>query len=337
MTGPATFPPFPWQRLQWQRLQQARAGNRIGHAWLLAGPAGLGKSAFAAALAHSLLCERPDASGTPCRQCRSCHLVAVGNHPDLQRIAPEEEGKPIRVDAIRDCSERSTLTAQLAGHKVVIIEPADAMNLAAANSLLKTLEEPSPQTTLLLVSAAPHRLPPTIRSRCQRLDFPLPDPAEAVGWLGDQLGAVDAALALRLAGGAPLVALGFADAGVFEERNRRLDEFVAVGEGREDPVGVADGWLATDWTRLLDWLAGWLLDLVRLRGGAAGDQLANPDQAPVFQRLAERVDSKVLYGLVDQVLQARRAAASNLNRQLAIESLLIRWAATPHNPSRRPP
>ncbi len=335
MTRPSC-PPYPWQAAQWQRLQQARARGRIGHAWLLAGPAGLGKSAFAAALARSLLCERPAPDGEPCGECRSCHLFAAGTHPDLQRLVPEEEGKPIKVDAVREYCERSTLTAQLGGPKVAILEPADALNIAAANSLLKTLEEPTPQTTLLLVTAAPHRLPPTIRSRCQRLEFPLPDPAEAAAWLRGRITGADPALALRLAGGAPLAALAMADAAVLEERGRRLSEFVAVGEGREDPVRVAEGWLATDWGRLLDWLAGWLIDLARLRGGAAGAQLANPDQASVFQRLAERVDSKVLFGLVDQVLQARRAAASNLNHQLALESLLIRWAATPHNPSRRP-
>jgi DNA polymerase-3 subunit delta' len=257
-------------------------------------------------------------------------------HPDLQRLVPEEEGKPIKVDAVREYCERSTLTAQLGGQKVAILEPADALNIAAANALLKTLEEPAPRTTLLLVTASPHHLPPTIRSRCQRLDFPLPDPAEAVAWLTGRVGAADPGLVLRLAGGAPLVALATAEPAVLEERGQRLGEFVAVGEGRDDPVRVAEGWLASDWGRLLDWLAGWLVDLVRVRAGATGERLANPDQATVFQRLVERVDSKVLFGLVDQVLQLRRAASSNLNRQLALESLLIRWAATPHNPSRRP-
>jgi len=331
-----SFPPYPWQRRQWQRLQQARAGGRIGHAWLLVGPAGLGKSAFARALAQSLLCEQPSAAGEPCLRCRSCHLVAVGTHPDLQRIGPEEDGKPIKVDAIREYCARSALTAQLGGQKVAILEPADAMNIAAANSLLKTLEEPSPSTILLLVTAAPHRLPPTVRSRCQRVDFPAPDFVEAADWLRRQTVGADAALALRVAGGAPLAALVSAEAGVLEERSRRLGEFVAVGEGGEDPVRVAEAWLATDWGRLLDWLAGWALDLLRLRSAGAGARLTNPDQAAVFQRLADRVDSKVLFALVDQVLQTRRAAGSNLNHQLALETLLIRWAAMSPNLSRRP-
>lgn len=337
MTSRPVFPPYPWQRAQWQRLQQARASGRIGHAWLLVGAPGLGKSAFAGALAHSLLCERPGASGEPCLSCRSCHLIAVGTHPDLERIVPEEPGKPIKVDAIRDYCQRSSLTAQIGARKVAILEPAEAMNIAAANSLLKTLEEPSPSTILVLVTAAPHQLPPTVRSRCQRLDFALPDDVEAAGWLSGQGLGVDAMLALRLGGGAPLAALAGADATVLAERATRLGEFVAVADGRDDPVRVAEAWLATDSGRLLDWVVGWLLDLLRLRLGAGGTvDLANPDQSTVFHALAKRVDSKVLFAMVDQVLQARRAAASNLNHQLALEGLLIRWAATTPNQSRPP-
>lgn len=335
MTQPRAFPPYPWQRAEWQRLQRARASGRIGHAWLLAGPAGLGKSAFAAALAHSLLCERPAPTGEPCLRCRSCHLFAVGTHPDFERIGPEEPGKPIKVDVIREYCERSSLTAQMGLRKVVILEPADAMNAAAANSLLKTLEEPSPSTMLLLVTAAPHRLPATVRSRCQRIDFPLPDPAEASRWLVKQIDEVDAVLALRLAGGAPLAALAEADAAVLEERASRLREFVAVREGRDDPVRVAQAWLATDWARLLGWLVGWLLDLLRLEvGGARADQLANPDQAADFLGLVEQVDSKVVFALVDQVLEARRAVGSNLSHQMVLEGLLIGWATMKSNESR---
>ncbi len=336
MIEPPVFPPFPWQRAQWQRLQRARASGRIGHAWLLAGPAGLGKSAFASALAQSLLCEQPTAEGAPCLQCRSCHLFGVGTHPDLERIGPEEPGKPIKVDAIRAYCERSGLTAQMGEHKVAILAPADAMNGAAANSLLKTLEEPTSSTILLLVTAAPHQLPATVRSRCQRVDFPLPDPTEAAGWLEARTPGADAGLALRLAGGAPLAALGAADAAVLGERSGRLCELVAVIEGRADPVRVAQAWLATDWDRLLGWVMGWALDLLRLSVGAArADQLSNADQYPVLQGLAERVDSKVVFALVDQVLEARRAVGSNLSHQLALEGLLIRGAAMRPNESRR--
>ena len=328
MTARPLFPPYPWQRTQWQRLQQARASGRIGHAWLLAGAAGLGKSDFASALAHSLLCERPGAAGEPCLSCRACHLVAVGTHPDLERIGPDEPGKPIKVDRIRDYCERSSLTAQLGALKVVILEPADAMNTAAANSLLKTLEEPSPATILLLVTAAPHRLPATVRSRCQRVDFPLPDAGGAAEWLRDRIAGVDPMLALRLGGGAPLAALAGADPALLDERATRLREFVAVGSGRNDPVRVAEAWLATDWSRLMEWLLRWLLELVRVRvASVSADPTANPDEAAVLQGLVEQVDSKVLFAMVDQVLEARRATGSNLNHQLALESLLIRWSA----------
>ncbi|MCU0766254.1 MAG: DNA polymerase III subunit delta' [Gammaproteobacteria bacterium] len=334
MNAPAAVPPYPWQAGPWGQMAQARAAGRLGHALLLAGPVGLGKGELAVALARALLCESPAADESPCGRCRSCHLVAVGTHPDLTRLVPEEEGRQIRVEDVRDWRARSALTSQLGGHKVAIIEPADAMNVSAANSLLKTLEEPTPETTQILVTAAPHRLPATIRSRCQRVHVGTPPQEVALRWLRAQRPDAPAALCLALAGGAPLAALALAEPAVVEARARGVAQFVAVAEGRESPVQVAADWLATDWPRLLGWLAGWLSDLARLRHGAAAP-LHNPDQAAVFQRLAARVDSKVLYGLVDHVLQTRRATGSNLNHQLVLESLLTRWANALPTPSHR--
>lgn len=335
MSG-ASAPPHPWQAATWRQLALARAAGRLGHALLLVGPAGLGKAAFARALAQALLCDAPTGDGSPCGQCRSCHLASVGTHPDLVRLAPEEPGKPIKVDDVRDWRSRSGLTAQLGGPKVAIIEPADAMSVSAANSLLKILEEPPADTTQILVTAAPHRLPATIRSRCQRIELDVP-PAEAVlGWLRVQRPGAPVELCLQLAGGAPLAALALAEPAIVQARARCVTQFAAIAEGRENPVKVAEEWLAVDWARLLDWLGGWFADLVGLQAAGPAARLHNPDQTTIFQPLAARVDSKVLFDLVDHVLQTRRAAGSNLNRQLVLESLLTRWAAALPKASHRP-
>ena len=332
----SAVPPYPWQDATWRQLAQARAVGRLGHALLLVGPAGLGKGAFAQSLAQALLCEAPTGEGSPCGRCRPCHLVEAGTHPDLMRLAPEEPGKPITVDDVRNWRARSGLTAQLGGNKVAIVAPADAMNASAANSLLKVLEEPTPDTTQILVTAAPHRLPATIRSRCQRIEFGAPATEATLGWLQAQRPAAPVELCLQLAGGAPLAALALAEPAVVQARTRCVGQFAAVAEGRENPVKVAEEWLAADFDRLLDWIGGWLADLVRLRGGGRAARLHNPDQAAIFQALAARVDSKVLFGLVDQWVQTRRAATSNLNRQLVLESLLTRWAAALPKASHRP-
>ncbi|MFO6082911.1 DNA polymerase III subunit delta', partial [Pseudomonas aeruginosa] len=153
---------YPWQQALWSQL-----GGRAqhAHAYLLYGPAGIGKRALAEHWAAQLLCQRPAAAGA-CGECKACQLLAAGTHPDYFVLEPEEAEKPIRVDQVRDLVGFVVQTAQLGGRKVVLLEPAEAMNVNAANALLKSLEEPSGDTVLLLISHQPSRLLPTIKSRC---------------------------------------------------------------------------------------------------------------------------------------------------------------------------
>ena len=216
---------LPWHETEWERLQRARQQEKMPHALLLTGPRGAGKQLFAESLAASLLCTDPDAHGNACGQCRGCHLLQAGSHPDYQRIQPVEPGKPITVDAVRDMTSRGTLTAQAGGYKVILFQPADALNIAAANSLLKTLEEPVAWTLMLLVSAQPGRLPATIRSRCQQIKLSLPAKPEGERWLAEQVEDVDPKLLLALTGGAPLRALELAQQQVLQLRLRLLDDF----------------------------------------------------------------------------------------------------------------
>ncbi|MFO7642692.1 MAG: DNA polymerase III subunit delta', partial [Candidatus Competibacteraceae bacterium] len=162
---------LPWHEPLWRQFQQSRAAGRLPHALLLAGPAGLGKLAFAKRLARALLCETPDVEGDACGRCRSCRLFQAGSHPDYRMEQPVEEGKAIRIDPIRELCGFLGFTAQYGGYKIALLEPADRLNLNAANSLLKTLEEPPGDCLLLLVTAHPARLPATVRSRCQKVSF----------------------------------------------------------------------------------------------------------------------------------------------------------------------
>ena len=149
---------YPWHAEQWLRLSRARASNRLPHAILIAGPEGLGKAAFARRLSASLACNQIDDHGDACGCCASCRQTAAGSHPDQKSVVPEEPGKMIRIDTIRELTAKSVLSAQEGGYRVYLIEPAEAMNRAAANALLKTLEEPSPRTVLILVTSHPDRL-----------------------------------------------------------------------------------------------------------------------------------------------------------------------------------
>ncbi|WP_267118038.1 DNA polymerase III subunit delta', partial [Xanthomonas sacchari] len=177
--------PFaPWQQRAYDQTVAALDAGRLGHGLLICGPEGLGKRAVALKLAAHVL-----GQGEPAAALRSAQLIAAGTHPDLQLISfiPNRTGDKLRteivIEQVREISQKLALTPQYGVAQVVVVDPADAINRAACNALLKTLEEPQPGRYLWLISAQPARLPATIRSRCQRLEFKLPPADEAIAWL----------------------------------------------------------------------------------------------------------------------------------------------------------
>lgn len=339
-------PPHPWHLEVWARLWRAHTEGALGHALLVSGPAGIGKRMLTETLARALLCRRPTAAGYPCGECAECRLTAAGNHPDLLLLRPDAEAKSpeIKAEQVRALCERQTLTPHRAARKVIRIVPAEAMNPFAANSLLKTLEEPVDSTLLILVAEQVHRLPATVRSRCQQVRLTRPPAALALPWLQQQLQAiqppvaVEAALLLQLAHGAPLLALGLADADHLTQRTRALADFIAVGQGRQDPLAVADAWQRLEPALVLGQLAGWVSDLLRLAVDPACIHLDNPDQRTVLSDLlayrassraagrAAGLDPATAQRFLQQILAARAQAAAPINKQLMFESLLVQWA-----------
>jgi DNA polymerase-3 subunit delta' len=318
---------FPWQQSDWKRVQEARRAGRLPHALLVTGAAGLGEGEFAENLAASLLCSSVDGDGKPCGHCRGCHLFQVGTHPDYHRITPEQPGKAIPIDAIREYVARGTLTAQAGGYKVVVIEPADALNMAAANSLLKTLEEPVAWTLIILVSSRPGQLPATIRSRCQTINIHPPAREAAIQWLAGRVGGLDAALLLDLACGAPLHAVKLAEEGVLTLRGQLLDEFAGVLAGRNDPVAAADNWNKPEPALVLSWCSGWIIDALRLKAAQDPPGLINPDQIKRLQAIGNALEFNELYELLDKVYEAIRTLGSQLNSLMLMEGVLLEIAA----------
>jgi DNA polymerase-3 subunit delta' len=317
---------LPWQDMVWDRLRQARADNRLPHALLLTGMAGVGKARLAGHLARALVCSTPTAEGDPCGQCRNCQLSGVGHHPDIHWYRPEEPGKVIKVDAIRELTQSSVLTASGSGRAVFIVDPAHAMNSAAANALLKTLEEPAGGAVLLLVSSSPDRLPATIRSRCQLLAIQAPPPDLARAWLVEQgLAAPQAQRLLALFGGAPLRALAATGGEWLAELDDMWDGLERLSHGRSDPVALAADWQGRDVAEVLDWLILWVMDLLRLCADPSSLPRFDQGAAERFQNIAERLDCKDLHGFLDSVYELRRRLTSNLNGQLVLERLLIDW------------
>jgi DNA polymerase III subunit delta' len=325
MPQPDRHDRLPWHQAAWDLLQARRARGNLPHGLLLAGARGLGKLHFARQLAESLLCERPAADGHACGECRACALLQADTHPDLHLVGPLEDSKDIRIDQVRELTARLALSAQY-GHKVAILTPADRMNTAAVNSLLKTLEEPPERTLLLLLTARPSRLPATVRSRCQHLVFHEPPRELAERWLASRSGRNDPALLLDLAGGAPLLALTYATDGTSERRLERFSALEQVLRGGADPVGVAQRWMADSPDEVLGDLAGWLIDMIRLRSAARPPRLANRDLTERLHKISKGLDLPSLYAQLDRVAEAARLAGGQINLQLLLEDVLIAWA-----------
>ncbi len=310
--------PCVWHRDLLAELMQQATDQRLPHALVLSGPAGIGKLRLARAFLEALLCQQPQA-GLACGRCQSCHLAAAGSHPDLALVMPEEKSKVIKIDQIRDLVSFFFKTAQYGGRRVALLSPAESMNRNAQNALLKTLEEPGAGAFLLLLCDQPSRLLATVRSRCQQRQLGVPDVAVAQAWLAEQTGSADSARALlAAAGGAPLKALALEQAEWFANRDRLLGHFLAVLEGRTPASIAAQTLLQYEPLPLLEALHGWLAQA--LRGQRNDDKLA-----PVMDRLRQRAGDKRLLMLAAEVQRARQLLQSgaNPNPVLLMERLLL--------------
>jgi len=298
---------------------QMQQQQRLPHAQLIAGQQGTGKRDLAERLAKTLLCRTPSEQG-PCNHCDSCHLFAAGTHPDYFYLEPEERNKAIKVDDIRELTRSLALTSQYGGYKVAVIAMADNMNVNAANSLLKTLEEPVKDTLMILVSDRPFALPATIRSRCQVIAIPLPEETVAIEWLGEQQVSAPEQL-LQLANGAPLLALQLAQE---ELMSLRSDFVKAMNASRMSVTRTAEAFSRAPAELLLHWFYDWVCDCINLNM-ASGQRIINQDQQNQLQKIASQVQPAGLYALLDKVLYYIRLKRHPLNQQMLWEDLLINW------------
>jgi len=318
---------YPWQQSLWDSLQQRKQQQRLPHALLFLGQKGVGKNQLAKALAWSLLCAHPNEEGMACGQCKSCRLLSTGAHADLLMVSPEEDHKEIRIDQIRALSQAMALTAQHAGNRVAVISPAHTMNTKAANSLLKTLEEPMPDAYLLLVADHLDSLPVTVRSRCQLVHCHIPAQADAIDWLQSQeTAATDWDLNLGLQGGAPLASLDWVRSGADTSRLQRFSEFESLVKGKANPVEVAERWLKDGVEAPLQQLGNWLQDMIRIASASEAAHLQNRDVANALQSLTQGVSLESLFALLDYSWQARVWLRTQANTQLLLEDVLIRCA-----------
>ncbi|MGY4025901.1 DNA polymerase III subunit delta' [Aeromonas rivuli] len=293
---------YPWLIPHWRALSQSAEAGRLGHAWLLQGDAGLGKEQLADRLARLHLCHQPQ-GGEPCDHCHSCQLIDKGNHPDLGALP--SESKTIGVDAVRELSARLQRSAQLGHGKVVIIPDAERMTEAAANALLKTLEEPAGDSLLLLIASQVSRLLPTIRSRCHKHVCHIPPEAVTLNWLAEQ-GHQGTLAQVRICQGAPLRVLHYLEQDQDKARQELLGGFVQLVQEPTRISGLCSQ-LGQDTQVRLHWLQLLLCDALKTQGGCGHQQLAMPDLAALSHELAERHSSEQLLDAEQRLVELKAA------------------------------
>jgi DNA polymerase-3 subunit delta' len=335
---------YPWQQAAWEQLQHMRA--RLPHAILFHGAAGTGKTGFIEAFAQSLLCENVRADGHACGECASCNWFVQHNHPDYRRVRPEavadepgaaeaDDGgdgdkkkagktpsKEIKIEQIRSLADFMNISTHRQGLRVVVLYPAEALNMPASNALLKTLEEPPPGTVFLLASNSLDRLLPTILSRCRKFALPMPGHAEALAWLQAQ-GVQDADGWLREQGGAPLLALEQAETGSRDELDALLQ--LLARPSADAALKAADRLSKAPLATLVAWEQRWLYDLLSCK--LSGKVRYYPRYQNELAALAASVHTAKLLIAIKGANERRAVADHPLSPKLFVEDMLLEYTA----------
>lgn len=330
---------YPWQQDDWIRV--TRESTRLPNAWLITGHAGIGKRSFAHYLAQWLLCDNKARQVQPCMVCESCHWFTTGAHPDVQCIRPaseedEKEGKEgkrarklplITIDAVRDVFASAYLSTHRGSQRVILIEAAQALTLAAANALLKILEEPPASLLFILVAESAQRLLPTLRSRCRLFAMTFPAREQALAWLTKQ-GIAEPEVELAHHNGAPLFKY---DPAVAELRQKFLGSLAQTR--LVDCLALANELdkqkIALDVP--IRWLQRWLIDLIKLR--LAGEIQYYPDHQPALHLLSQRANLTRLMDYQNYLTEIIPFAQHTLNLRLQLEAILIEYLSmftSPH-------
>lgn len=342
----ATAEIFPWQQGVWQQARQPGSAQRH-HALLLKGRRGIGKLGFALVLAKSILCGQTETAGVACGKCQDCYWFEQGLHPNFRLLEPEalsaqasatdrgdeenrqpatgstKSGKKlsqqISITQIRALDDFIYLSAHQARDKVVLIHPAEAMNTAAANALLKKLEEPPPEVLFILITHNTSLIPPTVLSRCRQTAMPAPDHEMAKDWLIHQ-GITDPDFHLAMSGFSPLLALQY------DERLAASHaDFIRClcAPEKLDPIELAEKLHKLDLPSVTGWLQKWCYDLMSCRTG--GRVRYHLKQMAIIRQQAAAIDPVVFGFLWRSLVTSQQLARHPLNSRLFLEEMLLTY------------
>ena len=312
----STTPLPPWFTVACGEVSAAIAADRLAHGLLFHEDPGAGGMELARWIAQRVNCREP--SRAPCGECQECRWIAADQHPDVTRLSPEGDSKQITIQVVRDLAADLSLTAHGRGYKIAIFQPAEAMNVFAANALLKTLEEPPKRTLVLLVTSQPSRLLPTLRSRCSRLRLAGPAREVAANYLEGARGAGPWSEALAATGAGPFTLMDSDPTALAQLRNDTIDTLRDIGSGTLRPPAVAERWAKDELSIRLSCLESWVTDRI-LESAPIRDvtHLSGAALPPKICRLFE---------FSDAIRDMRKLAHTPINKTMAVEALLWRWA-----------
>lgn len=309
---------YSWLTPVWSEWKKSLDAERFPNSVIVNAPEGLGVDALISQLTDALMCTNYESEA--CGFCHSCELMKSGSHPDFHVISPEKEGKSITVDQVRASNRWDQESSQLGGLRVILLEPAEAMNESASNALLKTLEEPSSQCIFILSTRNSNRLMPTIISRCQQFNVVSPQLEAGSAWLDGEVGKAVPPYILALNDNAPLKAKAMFEEGGVEACEKVFDGLVNIVKGTQPDMLKFSTELAKDPLMQLGWLWHLLSDVQKLHFG-----LANNAITPSATSLREVMSYQSAYTAAHKllILIEQLKQHPGLNTELLIMNWLI--------------
>ncbi len=321
---------YPWHEHSWHYFTQARSTGHLPHALLLTGEEGIGKYFLAERMAKSLLCMTPNAFEA-CGECQSCKTHHSGANPDFTKVELAEDKQQIGVDQIRSLSEFLTYSRSFNTYRVAIIHPIERMNNNAANSLLKSLEEPTNNTVIILVASHLSKVLATIKSRCQLISVASPTHQQAVDWFKKNHAEIEQAeIRLDIAAFKPLKALTITDDDI-AERAAFLDSINTIASGRSSIIATAKKWEKSDVELLLNWQISWAQQLIK---AAESSTILNSTQNSAEtgtlnhakHTLFKQIDPNKYWFLYQQLIKQKQYIHTSVNTLMFIENMLLLWS-----------
>jgi len=323
---------YPWHQSSWNKIANALSENHLPHALLITGNEGTGKKDFSEQLAQLLLCTSV-IKNKACGDCPSCKTYLSNANPDFLRIGLLEDKQQISVDQIRQLSKFISYTRSYAAYRVILLNPTERMNKNAANSLLKSLEEPASNTIIILVATSLSDVIPTIKSRCQLLSLPTPNNNEAISWLKSR-SIINPEELLEIAQGQPLTALNVSD-DTIKSRLEFAKDISDVCTNKKSLTEIAKKWEKYEKYTILNWQISWVENHVRHISLSNPSPIKNENSSNIFNMLESKIKPIKIWDLHQKLIHQKQYAHTSVNPLLFIENMLLLWLQASNNGNQR--